>query len=274
MAQHYDVSLKLLFRNSHGLVAKAIFGGTVQSWLNVELPKVQNPRVDLLARRGNGVLCHLELESKNTRDIGRRVTEYYLGLHRLLDDHVEMVVLYVGRRPLAMKPIFSTPSLTFTFRLIDIREFDGEPLIKSNDLGDNMLALLTKSDQEIVFQKVEARLKNLPPGKREEAALRFVVISGLRGLEKNVARRLKMIDLMENKVIGPAILLGERRGERRGQQRGEHRGKVKFLLTQLKQRFGPLPAGTAELLEQASERKLLSMSKRILTAKSLDAVVR
>ena len=87
-----------------------------------------------------------------------------------------------------------------------------------------------------------------------------------------------MIDLMENKVIGPAIRLGERRGERRGQQRGEqvgeHRGKVKMLLTLLKQRFGQLPAGTTELIDQASERKLLSMSKRILTAKSLDAVLR
>ena len=75
-----------------------------------------------------------------------------------------------------------------------------------------------------------------------------------------------MIDLMENKVIGPAIL--------QEGQRGEHRGKVKVLLTLLKQRFGQLPAETAELLEQASERKLLSMSKRILTAKSLDAVLR
>ena len=79
-----------------------------------------------------------------------------------------------------------------------------------------------------------------------------------------------MIDLMENKVIGPAILLGERRGR----QLGEHRGKVTVILTLLKQRFGQLPAETAELLEQASERKLLSMSKRILTAKSLDAVLR
>ena len=239
----------------------------------MELPKVQNPRVDLLARRGDDVLCHLELESKNTPDIGRRVTEYYLGLHRLLDEHVEMVVLYVGKRPLAMSPIFSTPSLTFTFRLIDIREFDGEPLIQSKDLGDNMLAMLTKADQEIVLRKVEAGLKKLPPGKREEAALRFVVISGLRGLEKTVARRFSMIDLMENKVIGPAIRLGERRGQQRGEQLGEHRGKVKILLTLLKQRFGQLPAGTTELIEQASERKLLSISKRILTAKSLDAVL-
>ena len=83
-----------------------------------------------------------------------------------------------------------------------------------------------------------------------------------------------MIDLMENKVIGPAIRLGERRGQQRGEQLGEHRGKVKVLLTLLKQRFGQLPAGTTEFIEQASERKLLSMSKRILTAKSLDAVLR
>ncbi len=69
MAQHYDVSLKLLFQRSQGVVARTLFGGPVAEWLNVELPKVQNPRADLLARGKDGTLRHLELEVGNTRHL-------------------------------------------------------------------------------------------------------------------------------------------------------------------------------------------------------------
>ncbi len=261
MAQHYDVSLKLLFQRSQGVVARTLFGGPVAEWLNVELPKVQNPRPDLLARGKDGTLRHLELEVGNTRHLGRRVAEYYLGFHRRLGAHVEMVVLYVGKRPLRMLGAFTTPSMRFEFRLLDMREFDGEPLLNSEDLGDNMLALLTRCDQERVLRRVEERLRKLPGGEKEEAARLFVVISGLRALEKTVARRLNMIDIMENRVLGPAVL------------RGVHQGQTTLLTVQLKQRFGnKLPDWVPDKLEGASERQLLAWSKRVLTAKTLDAV--
>ena len=38
-----------------------------------------------------------------------------------------MVVLYVGKRQLRMTGAFNTPSMRFEFRLLDMREFDGEP---------------------------------------------------------------------------------------------------------------------------------------------------
>jgi hypothetical protein len=36
MAQDYDVSVKLLFHHSRGLVAQKLFGGPVVEWVNVE----------------------------------------------------------------------------------------------------------------------------------------------------------------------------------------------------------------------------------------------
>jgi hypothetical protein len=261
MAQHFDVSLKLLFQRSMGVVARTLFGGPVAEWLNVELPRVQNPRADLLARGSDGTYRHLELESRNTRQLGLRVAEYHLGLFRRLGVSVEMVVLYVGKRPLRMADEFATPSMRFHFRLLDIRQFDGEPLAASSDLGDNMLALLTGCDRERVMRRVEDRIRMLPGGEKEEAARLFVVISGLRSLETTVARRLNMIDIMENKVLGPAVL------------RGEHQGQAKFLSMQLKERFGgKLPDWVPTKLEEASERQLISWGKRVLTAKTLEAV--
>jgi hypothetical protein len=79
MAQQYDVSLKMLFHHSRGLIAQQLFGGPVAQWINVEQPKVTNIRVDLLARLENGRLRDVEFETKNEAHMGRRQAEYYLG---------------------------------------------------------------------------------------------------------------------------------------------------------------------------------------------------
>ncbi len=65
-----------------------------------------------------------------------------------------------------------------------------------------------------------------------------------------------MIDLMENKVLGPAILKGE----------------ATILLMQLEARFGTVPAWVHEKCEGADEEQLLAWGVRLLTAESLEAV--
>jgi len=256
LAQQFDVSLKLLFQRSRGLVARELFGGPVETWLNVELPTIQNPRVDMLARAADGCLRHVELESHNSAELPRRVAEYYLGFHRHLKAHVDMVVLYVGREPLRMTSRFQTPSMLFEYRLLDIREFDGEPLVESEDLGDNMLALLTDFDPERVLQRVEARLRDLEAGEKSDAARLFVVLSGLRGLAKAVGGRIGMINIMENEVLGPAILKGE----------------CNILSAMLEEKFGPLPEWVMEKLQSAKGNQLIDWGKRAMRANDLESV--
>lgn len=150
IAQDYDVSLKLLFRRSNGVAIQRLLGERVIEWLNVELPRVRNPRVDMLARMESGVLTHLDLQSGNDPEMGRREAEYYLDLHRLMGEHVRQVVLYVGPEPLAMPAVFETPVMSFHYELVDIREWAPEILIESAELGDRMLALLTRVAKERV----------------------------------------------------------------------------------------------------------------------------
>jgi len=163
MAQQYDVSLKLLFRHSKGLIARRLFGGSVAEWINVEQPKVTNVRVDLLARLEDGSLRHVEVQAANDVEMERRQAEYYLGFYRLLKEHVAQVVLYVGREPLQMRPVFETPSMRYEYHLLDMHEHevDGELLIRSDDWGDNLLALLTPVEQERVLRRVEEQIRKL-----------------------------------------------------------------------------------------------------------------
>src|ERR1700685_3759796 len=98
-------------------------------------------------------------------------------------------------------------------------------MLASDDWGDNLLALLTQVEQERVLLRVEQQIRKLKGEEQETAARLFIIISGIIGIEETVVRKLHMIDIMENKVLGPAILKGE----------------ATMLASQLEEKFGALP---------------------------------
>lgn len=292
MAQDYDVSLKLLFRRSKGVAIQRLLGDQVEEWLNVELPRVSNPRVDMLARTRGGALCNLEVQSSNSPDMARRQAEYYLDLHRLYGEHVRQVVLYIGQPQLSMSPYFLTPAMRFTYDLVDVRQFDGEALLASGDLGDAMLALLTGVDKEKVGNRVWPEIGRMDPSRREDIVTEFLVISGLRSLEPWVlerARRLMPLSIdviLNNTVLGPAfrrhleeghekgLLEGREKGLREGRMEGRmeglREGELTILRRLLQSRFGPLSPAVEQRLQSSSEAELTAIADRALTAASIE----
>ncbi len=69
---------------------------------------------------------------------------------------------------------------------MDIREFDGEELIASADLGDNILAVLADAGKQRVIRRVAERLVPVPQPVQDEARQAFLILSKLRGLKKGV----------------------------------------------------------------------------------------
>ncbi len=289
MAQDYDVSLKLLFRYSKGIIAHELFGNAgVVEWLNVELPRVNNPRVDLLARCGDGGLRHVEIQTSNDPDMPRRKAEYYLGFWRLLNEDVEQVMLFGSSRPLTMSPVFKTRFMTYEYRILDLKTWDGEPLLASEDWGDNVLALLTPVEQERVLQRVEMQIRKLEGEEQQDAANLFVIISGIMGIEETVVKRVHMIDIMENKVLGPAIrqgieqgkalgveqgkALGVEQGKALGIELGKTEGERGLLFRLLTRKYGPLPSDAIARLHSASESEILRWADHVLTARTLTEV--
>src|SRR5207248_1109177 len=100
--QEYDVALKLLLRGSAKLAMRELTGVAVEKWVDAELPKIQNLRLDLLGETNVGSLIHLELQSTNEAIISLRMAEYSLGIYRLLRKFPRQVLLYVGEEPLRM----------------------------------------------------------------------------------------------------------------------------------------------------------------------------
>ena len=79
-----------------------------------------------------------------------------------------------------------------------------------------------------------------------------------------------MIDLMENKVVGPMILQAEQRGRSEGRQEGMQG----LLLDLLTEKFGALPAWATERLQSASGEELHAWAKRVLHSASLADTLR
>jgi len=142
--QEYDVALKLLLQGPAKLVMHELTGGSIEKWLDIELPKVQNLRMDLLGETGDGSLVHIELQSGNDAAMPLRMAEYCFGVYRLFGKLPRQVLLYVGEAPLRMESEIRGPDLFFRYRMIDIRDLDGDRLLESEETGDNIIAILAR----------------------------------------------------------------------------------------------------------------------------------
>jgi hypothetical protein len=185
--QEYDVALKLLLQGSASLTMRELTGTTVAKWLDVELPKVQNLRLDLLGETVDGRLVHLELQSSNDPAMPFRMVEYCLGVHRLLGQFPRQILLYVGEAPMHMENQLHGPGLAFEYRLIDIRTLNGDLLLESGDVGDNIIAILTRlRDHKEAVHKIVERIAGLATAERETALAQLMILAGLRHLSNAV----------------------------------------------------------------------------------------
>jgi hypothetical protein len=275
MPQDYDVTLKEQLRRSRGRLLTDLCGAPVAEWLNVELPRVSNRRVDLLARLADERLVHLELQVRNDAEFARRQAEYYLALWRQLGEHVEQIALYVGREPLRMESAFRTPTAQFRFRLIDLREWDGSALLASDDLADNLLAVLTKVDPWRVARRVAERLEAMQGEARAEAAAQFVILSGLRGWAPTILRGIYMTnqELMDVLLEQDGICRGLwQRGKDEALREAVERERS-IVSRQIQKRFGPLPAWAQQRVQSANEDELEQWALALLDARSLEELL-
>src|SRR5947207_465815 len=94
LMHQFDVILKLLLLQSARLARRELTGTEIGKWLDVELPKVQNRRVDLLGEAADGSLVHLDLQRENDSSMPLRMLEYCLGVYRLFGKFPCQILLY------------------------------------------------------------------------------------------------------------------------------------------------------------------------------------
>jgi hypothetical protein len=271
----YDTTLKLLFQGSATGALLQLTGVAVERWLNVELPRVQTPRVDLLGETHDGELVHVEFQSHNDSAMAVRMAEYYLGIYRQLNRYPRQTVVYVGEERMRMTGKLESPAMSFSYRLVDIREVDGDVLINSPRVGDNILSVLTTlPNLEEGIRRILAKIAECEVPERQAALQQFLLIAGLRNLEETIEKEVRKVpiiyDIMENKVLGREY----KRGIEEGVQQGIHQGELLVLRRQIQGRFGTLPGWADARLEGSSPSQLETIAVRLLDAISLEELFR
>lgn len=276
--QDYDVALKLLLQGPASTTMRELAGTAVAKWLNVELPKVQNLRLDLLGETVDGGLIHVELQSSNDAAMPLRMAEYCLGVFRLYGRFPRQVVLYVGEAQLTMQEAQLTmqkelrgADVLFQYRLIDIRTLNGDRLLESEDVGDNVIAILAGlRDHGSAVRKIVERIAGLAAAARETALAQLTILAGLRRLSKTVeqeARKMPIrINLLENEVLGPVI--------KKGLLEARQEGELTILRRQIEKRFGVLPGWASDKLAALAAFELEDLSERVLDAVSLEELLK
>jgi hypothetical protein len=259
----YDVALKNILTRPGSSVLAQLIGASSLKWINVEAPKVSNRRVDLLGELPDGNLIHIELQSRNEKDFPLRMAEYLFGIGRRYGKLPRQAALYVGEAPMRMKDRIEGPGVSVRFHLTDIRDLDGERLLASANLGDNVLAVLTRlGEQRQAVRRILERIAAGRRGERDGALAELFIIAGLRRMEDEARREATKMpvlnDIMDNKVVGPLL------------RQGRAEGQLEIVLSLIRKRFGRIPPTVAERIAALKPAQLKRVGLRLLDAQRIE----
>ena len=285
----FDTTLKELFLATPRSLVEQLTGGKVEVWLMNEQPSVKVRRIDLVARLTDGRILHVELQEDDDPNMPWRMLEYYAPLRLTYEQEPWQIVLYVGAgKPKRMIHI-REKRLRFSYDVVDIRQLNAEPLLESDELSDNLLAILCNvKDVRAVSRRILQKLGALPMKQARDAAFKLTILSKLRRAEKIVLKEVETMititreDLREWPMISDLMLSAEqeaearglKKGERTGEKKGQRKEALRLLSKQLEQRFGALPEWAETQLAIASLPMLERWSLQLLTAKSLKAALK
>ena len=263
----YDVALKRILTRPGSVLLTALTGFDRLQWLNVETPTVRNLRVDALGKSPDENLVQIELQSRNEKHLPMRMGEYLFAIGRTHGRLPRQIALYVGDAKLRMKDWIETPDVSYRFHLVDIRDLDGETLMASRNLGDNVIAVLTMlGSQPDTVRRILERIANRQAPERDEGLAELLIVAGLRRMTGEVKREAKRMpilnDIMDNEVFGPLI--------RQGRAEGRAEGQMEILLGQIEKRFGRVPPRLGKRLAALKPEQIKAVGLRLLDAQRIE----
>ena len=277
----FDGALKEMFERDRPILIEKLTGGiAVKAFLNVELPKVQSRRVDLLLLLVDGSILHIELQSKNHKWMAHRVAMYHLLLVQQYKTRIRHVVVYVGQPRMNMPVRLDTGPLQFTYEAMDIRVLSVDELLNTGRSADCALAVLA-GDGPGRLRDIVQKIAELPDnGERDHVIAQLMILSGLRGLERAVKDEyslMSVIDITKNTVIMEMMHETEAKWRETGREEGREEGALfgvqKTLRTLLKSKFGRVPVWVQQRLASATADELDHWCQKILVADTIEGVV-
>jgi hypothetical protein len=189
------------------------------------------------------------------------------AIYRQFRRFPEQLVLYVGESPLRMSQRLEGLSVSVWYRLVDIRELDGEPLLASDRMEDNVIAVLLRfGDERGALRRILKHIADCDSDRRATALSELMILAGLRSLAAVIRQEAQQMpilnDIMDHEVFGPEI--------RRGMELGRQEGERRLVLRMVEKRFGAVPLWAKQRIEAMSVVDLESVGIRLFDVRSIE----
>lgn len=240
MAQDYDKIFREVLKEIFPVVAQKVLGiprGQYQP-LPVDLQYTSEREADqvweVTPQEGEAFVLHCEFQSSNDKQMLPRMLLYYGFLYYQKKLPVYQYVLYVGKDKLQMNNQLLSKNLSFSYQLVDLKDFSYQTFLESAHSEEVLLTILADfkgESGELIAEKIIARLGELSKGKLElsQRALQLIRLAVLRNLGKtvfNTAKKMAItIDIKEDTLY------------QLGEEKGKLAGKEEAALNMLKEGF-------------------------------------
>jgi predicted transposase YdaD len=270
--------MKVLIQSTSPDALRRLGVSEIRQWLNVELPRVQGRRVDLLGRTAEGLLVHIELQSANDALMRVRMAEYALAIYRKYGSFPIQVLIYIGNASLRMSSEIRERDFRFRYRLLDVRNLPSGPLLASDRVADNILGILAGQDERVgSLRAILRRIARLRGKHREEAMQWFLLTCRLRGLSEAARKEIRTMPVTFNfdlkdyvrEAYEEGLEEGRSKGLAKGREQGVLEGRRSALLNVMNHRFGSVPSSVTRRVAALSRADLDRMFERVLSARSL-----
>jgi len=177
----YDRSLREIFQNIPKKLITILTGQEIKEILDVSFPKVEERRVDLLAKLEDDTLFHLEIQSTNDPAMPKRMLKYLSLIYDKYDILPLQVVLYIADEKLTIKNSIAGENIKYSYIVKNIKDIDCVELLESDNINDNILALLCNiKNFDKILSKLKEKLSKLDPKQREDYLRKVFYLLRLR----------------------------------------------------------------------------------------------
>jgi hypothetical protein len=201
--------------------------------------------------------------------------EYGLAALRVFGRYPMQVLLYVGDEPARMETALRGSNLEYSYRLVDVRDLDGERLLNS----DNWIAYPAIRSETggaagvatncgIAAGRAAVSAGPAPDSgwTAQEAGKSGGGGGGRRGGEKGADSQ---------RYFGHEVLGREyKKGRQEGREQGRQEGELTILRRLTEKGFGPLPASAEKRLSKLSAKEIEELSVRVLDAQSIEDLLK
>jgi hypothetical protein len=270
---NFDSTIKdLIQRDRPSLLTQLSGGIAIRAFLNVELPKVQDRKLDLVLLLEDDSILHIEIQSTHDSEIAYRMLDYYSLLKRRYKQPTRQVLLYVGEGHLRMADRIEEDGNLIKWTVLDIRDIDAGVLLETANPGDIALAVLAGGGDARIPEILKSASRLQGPA-RARLLTQILLLSALRGTVGRVQSEMKHMSVTIDIRKHPFLLKIQMDALKEGKAEGKAEALTDVLKEQLEVKFGTVPRWAKTRIADAETPQLKRWVRKVLTADTIEGVL-